>query len=89
MTDIYPKNVKTREVYRQKINLDKYDFSNAQARLIASINGRFNGENLMRYGQNRFGALVKENISGGDKILTYQTSSIGKLNQKFLQSLKT
>ena len=43
----------------------------------------------MRYGQNRFGALVKDHINSGDKILTYQTSSIGKLNQKFLQSLKT
>jgi hypothetical protein len=50
MTDIYPKNVKAREVYRQTINLDKYDFSNAKARLIASVNGRYNGENLMRYG---------------------------------------
>jgi len=84
MTDIYPKNVKTREVYRQTINLGKYNFSGAQARLIASVNGRFNGENLMRYGQNRFGALVKENINSGDKMLTYQTSSIGKLNTKFL-----
>ena len=43
MTDIYPKNVKTREVYRQTINLDKYNFSKASAKLIASVNGRYSG----------------------------------------------
>lgn len=50
LDDIYPKNVKQKEVYRQKIDLNKYDFSNANATLLASVNGRFNGENLNRYG---------------------------------------
>jgi Tyrosyl-DNA phosphodiesterase len=88
MTDIYPQNVKTKEVYRQSINLDKYDFSTANAHLIASVNGRFNGDNLKKYGQNRFGDLCKDSINSEDKVLTYQTSSVGKLNPKFLQSLK-
>ena len=88
MEDIYPKNVKQREVYRQKIDINKYDLSTANAYLIASINGRYNGDNLNRYGQNRFGALCKNKISSNDKVLTYQTSSLGKLNPKFLASLK-
>ena len=71
MNDIYPKNVKTKEVHRQKIDLEKYDFSTASAYLLASINGRHNGEKLTRYGQNRFGALVKEGIGSSDKVLTY------------------
>lgn len=50
MEAITPKNVKSKEIFRQKIDLNKYDFSIAQARLIASVNGRYNGSELNRYG---------------------------------------
>lgn len=88
LEDIYPKNVKVKEVYREKINLDKYDFSTANAWLIASVNGRFTDTDLNRYGQNRFGQLCKAKIGSCDKVVTYQTSSIGKLNPKFMSTLK-
>ena len=69
--DIYPKNVTQKEVYRQKIDLNKYDYSTANAYLLGSVNGRYTGENLSRYGQNRFGALCKDKISPYDKMVTY------------------
>lgn len=50
METVVPKNVKVREVYRQKIDLDKYDFSTANAHLVASINGRYSGNNFNKYG---------------------------------------
>jgi hypothetical protein len=75
-----------KEIYRQAIDINKYDFSTAQAHLVASINGRFSGDKVNRYGQNRLGKLSKKTPS--DKVITYQTSSVGKLNPKFLTSLK-
>ena len=51
MERVVPRNIgKNRQVYRQKIDLDKYDFSTANAKLVASMNGRFNGPDLNRYG---------------------------------------
>lgn len=46
MDDIIPKNVTNREVFRKKIDLDKYDLSTAAAIIVASINGRFNGNKV-------------------------------------------
>ena len=50
MEKVIPRNIRNKEVYRQKIDLDKYDFSTAQVHLIASFNGRFNGRDLNKYG---------------------------------------
>ena len=54
-----PKNAK--EVFRQKIELKKYDFSTAIVKLVGSINGRFTGKQLDKYGLNR----VKKLCSNG------------------------
>lgn len=50
MDAIYPKNVKQKEVFRQKIDIDKYDFTTANAYLVASVNGRYSGEDFDKYG---------------------------------------
>ncbi len=42
MERIVPKNLK-REVFRKKIDLEKYDFSTAKAWLVGSVNGRYSG----------------------------------------------
>lgn len=70
---------------RRQIDLESYDFSKAAVKLVASVNGRYAGIDSLRYGQNRIGALVGAKKSEGT--LTYQTSSLGKLNSKFLISL--
>eukprot|EP00347_Sterkiella_histriomuscorum_P001407 403372152 len=84
---IIPKNVKVREVFRQKIDLDKFDFSTANAFLIASINGRHADREFKKYGQARLGELVRNVDKQHEKTITYQTSSIGKLNTKFMTSM--
>jgi hypothetical protein len=38
------------QVYRQQIDLNRYDFSIANAYLLASVNGRFPGDESHRYG---------------------------------------
>lgn len=48
MLAIEPKNYK--DVYWKPINLDKYDFSTAQAYLVASVNGKFSKRSLNNYG---------------------------------------
>ena len=40
-----PKNY-TKEVFRQTIDLKKYDFTTAIVKLVGSVNGRFNGADL-------------------------------------------
>jgi hypothetical protein len=76
-----PKNY-TRPVFRKEIDLKKYDFSTAKVKLIGSINGRYNGEELWKYGLKRLefvnkGGLNIENIFGknchwkGKKIVTF------------------
>lgn len=50
MKRVMPKFKKPHEVLRKEIDLDKYDFSNAQAHLVASVNGRFNGADVNKFG---------------------------------------
>jgi hypothetical protein len=64
--------------------LNKYDFSTAIVRLVASVNGRHTGVNFNRFGQNRLGKLFGSKAKVGEKLVTYQTSSLGRLNTKFL-----
>jgi tyrosyl-DNA phosphodiesterase 1 len=44
-------------IYRQKIDLSKYDFSTAAVHLVASVNGRHNDVNLSKFGLKRLGKL--------------------------------
>ncbi len=36
-----------------------FDFSSAKAHLVASVNGRFKGDKLMKFGQNRLGNIIQ------------------------------
>jgi len=49
VTRLCPKNLK-REVFRRTIDLWKYDFSTAIVKLVGSVNGRFTGQELYKYG---------------------------------------
>ncbi len=54
MRHIVPNNLKEDECFRKKINLDNYDFSLAKVHLIGSINGKFKGKSIDKYGIKRF-----------------------------------
>ena len=47
--DLLPKNYK-RDVFRREINISRYDFAGAAVKLIGSVNGRFTGTELFKYG---------------------------------------
>ena len=51
--------------------MDKYDLSTASAWLLASVNGRYTGDNLNNYGQNRLGKLSKDLLTNSNKVVTY------------------
>ena len=50
--DTCPKNY-TKPVFRQEIDLKKYDFSKVAIKLLGSVNGRYSGPDLFKYGQKR------------------------------------
>jgi len=79
----FPKN------YDCPINLYNYDFSNAAVDLVCSVSGRFTKESMHKYGFTRVGDIVqKSGFKYKEKpILTFQTSSIGMMKQKYLSDL--
>ena len=51
-----PKNYK-KDVFRRSIEIARYDFAPAAVKLIGSINGRYSGSDLHKYGKKRLSAL--------------------------------
>jgi len=41
MVEIVPLSVRGKKVYKQEIDLDRYDFSGAIVKLVGSVNGRY------------------------------------------------
>ena len=75
----------TKEVFRQKIDISKYDFSTAIVKLIGSINGRYTGEDLNKFGIKRVESITRTYFDKHVPTrITFQTSSLGRLNPKFL-----
>lgn len=79
------------KAFRESIDLTKYDFSDAQVHLLGSVNGRFKdkGREYDMFGKNRLGVIVKRGAQAieagkGDKMVICQTSSLGRLQPKFL-----
>lgn len=78
-----------------EINIDDYYISDIDIVLIASVPGRHSGEDIEKYGHRRVGSVLKKigfvnpETTSRDKkhILTYQTSSIGNLDEKFLREI--
>jgi len=77
------------------INIDDYYISDIDIVLIASVPGRHTGEELEKYGHRRVSSVLKkigfsnpDSLSRNKKhVLTYQTSSIGNLDEKFLKEI--
>ncbi|CDW91716.1 tyrosyl-dna phosphodiesterase [Stylonychia lemnae] len=84
---LVPWNVrKNPDVFRQKINLDDYDFSKAQVHLVESINGRLKGDKISEYGLMRINSLIKQHHPLPEKSKIWiQASSIGRMWPKYLQ----
>lgn len=76
--------------------LDCYDFSEAKVALVASVPGSHGGGDVHLYGQNRLRALLACLPSAARRspkhdavVLSWQYSSQGALNERFLQSLQS
>lgn len=79
-----------------EINIDDYYISDIDIVLIPSIPGRFTGSDLDRFGHRRVASVLQKigfSAPVGSKprnyALTYQTSSIGNLDEKFLKEVLT
>ena len=60
MTACHPKNSQKYVLYMKEIEVRRYDFSNAGVRLVGSVNGRYTGQDMYKYGQKR----IKEIMNG-------------------------
>lgn len=76
------------------LNIDDYYISDIDIVLIPSIPGRFTGSNMDLFGHKRVGSVLQKigyTPPVGSKprkyALTYQTSSIGNLDEKFLKEV--
>lgn len=73
--------------------LNKFDFSDAEVDLVASVPGRHDGAKLNRFGQYRVRALLAEDshavprvpVSSGGALL-YKCSSVGSLSKSYYRS---
>eukprot|EP01022_Parablepharisma_sp_SALTPOND_P028914 TRINITY_DN72030_c3_g1_i1.p1 TRINITY_DN72030_c3_g1~~TRINITY_DN72030_c3_g1_i1.p1 ORF type:complete len:585 (-),score=32.20 TRINITY_DN72030_c3_g1_i1:1359-3113(-) len=79
----FPKN------FDPPINVYNYDYSSAAVDLVVSISGRFPKDMMHKYGFPRIGDIVAKSGTKfpSKPILTYQTSSIGTMKQKYLNDL--
>jgi len=76
------------------INIDDYLIRDIDIVLIASIPGRHADGDLEKYGHRRVASVLKKigfvdpvSVKAKKHILTYQTSSVGNLDEKFLKEI--
>ena len=77
-----------------EINIDDYLISDIDIVLIASIPGRHAGEDIEKYGHKRVASVLNKigfvdpvAMKSKKHVLTYQTSSVGNLDEKFLKEI--
>ena len=76
------------------INIDDYHISDIDIILIPSIPGRHTGPDLEKYGHRKIGTVLKklaafskDSVKPKKQMLTYQTSSLGNLEERFLKEI--
>lgn len=74
------------------INLNDYEIKGIDVVLIPSVNGRHKEENFQKYGLQRISTILQgftqdsaEKWKKKDLVVTYQTTSVGNLDEKYLQ----